>query len=103
MTKQSNEQAGQPALPVGLAGWGEGGRIALYAGALDERIGPVCVSGYFGPRQGMWQEPIDRNVFGLLNRYGDAELAAMKSTGSLIIDTSPGTDRISPHQRRRAV
>ncbi len=62
---------------IAIAGYGDGGMLALYAGALDPRIGAVWVSGYFGPRERMWEEPIDRNVFGKLTEFGDAELAAM--------------------------
>ena len=51
---------------VGVIGYGEGGVLALYAGALDPRLGAVCVSGSFDNRNGVWQEPIDSNVFGLL-------------------------------------
>ena len=65
------------AAKIGVIGWGEGGLIALYAGALDTRIDAVCVSGYFDNRNNIWQEPIDRNVFGLLEQFGDAELASM--------------------------
>src|SRR5579884_4306353 len=35
--------------PVGVFGYGEGGLLALYAAALDERIKVTAVSGYFGP------------------------------------------------------
>lgn len=63
--------------PICVAGQGEGGLIALHAGALDERISSVYVSGYFGPRQKLWQEPIYRNVFGLLREFGDAETASL--------------------------
>jgi pimeloyl-ACP methyl ester carboxylesterase len=66
-----------PGRPVGVVGWGEGGRLALYAAALDPRLGAACVSGYFQPREEVWREPLDRNVFGLLERFGDAELAAL--------------------------
>jgi dienelactone hydrolase len=62
---------------IGVIGYGEGGMIALYSAALDTRIDACAVHGFFGSRQNIWQEPIDRNVFGLLERYGDAELAAM--------------------------
>ena len=34
-------------VPVGVFGYGEGGLLALYSGALDERIAAVGVSGYF--------------------------------------------------------
>ena len=36
--------------PVGVVGYGEGGLLALYAAALDERIRVAAVSGYFNPR-----------------------------------------------------
>ena len=62
---------------IGIIGWGEGGLLALYSGALDGRVTAVCSSGYFDSRNDLWQEPIDRNVFGLLEQFGDAELASM--------------------------
>jgi dienelactone hydrolase len=71
------KDAGKEAPKIGVIGWGEGGMLALYAGALDTRIHAVCVSGYFGDRRHIWEEPIDRNVFALLDEFGDAELAAM--------------------------
>ena len=64
-------------LPICVMGNRDGGMIALYAGALDNRIDSVLVSGYFDNRNKMWEEPIDRNVFGRLERFGDAQLAAM--------------------------
>ena len=76
--------------PVGVWGYGEGGAIALYAAAIDNRIQVAGVSGYFGPRENLWQEPIYRNVFGLLRDFGDAELASMIAPRRLIIDTAAG-------------
>ncbi len=64
-------------LPICVAGYGEGGLLALYAGALDERIGSVEVAGHFAPRENLWQEPLERSVFGLLREFGDAELASL--------------------------
>ncbi|MBN2311178.1 MAG: dienelactone hydrolase family protein, partial [Candidatus Hydrogenedentes bacterium] len=49
-------------LPVGVAGYGEGGLVALYAAAVDTRIDAALISGYFGPRERVWAEPIYRNV-----------------------------------------
>ena len=72
--------------PVGVIGWGEGGRLALYAAALDSRINSAAVCGYFASRQNLWQEPADRNVFGLLNSLGDAEIASLIAPRSLIIE-----------------
>ncbi len=71
---------------IGVIGYGEGGLLALYAGALDTRIDAVCVSGAMGPREGSWQEPLDRNVFGALREFGCAELGAMVLPRRLITD-----------------
>jgi dienelactone hydrolase len=76
-------------LPLGVIGYGEGGLLALYAAALDPRIAATAVSGYFGPRESLWQEPIYRNVFGLLEQYGDAELAALVAPRALCVEHCP--------------
>ena len=81
-----------PDTPIGIIGWGEGGLIALYAAAVDTRIDAACVSGYFDSRQDIWQEPIDRNVFGLLEQFGDAELATLIAPRPLIIDAARGPE-----------
>ena len=75
---------------IGVIGYGEGGMLALYAAALDSRIDACSVHGYFGSRQNIWQEPIDRNVFGLLQRFGDAELASMIYPRPLEISATGG-------------
>ncbi|MCZ7639858.1 MAG: hypothetical protein M5U12_29705 [Verrucomicrobia bacterium] len=62
---------------LGLVGYGEGGMIALYAAALDERFRSTVVSGYFGPRERLAEEPIYRNVWSLLRDFGDAEIAQL--------------------------
>jgi len=77
-------------LPIGILGFGEGGMLALYAGALDRRINVTAVSGYFGPREELWREPIDRNVFGLLREFGDAEIASLIAPRPLLIEASAG-------------
>lgn len=73
---------------IGVIGYGEGGMLALYAGAVDPRINLACVSGYFDLRHDIWQQPIDRNVFGLLNEFPDAKLAAMHAYRHLIVDAA---------------
>lgn len=87
---------------IGVMGWGEGGLIALYAGALDTRIDAVCVSGYFNSRQNLWREPIERNVFGLLDEFGDAELASMVIPRTLIIEAAKGPEVVIPPGTRAA-
>jgi dienelactone hydrolase len=81
----TNENAGRPT-PIGVAGYGEGGLLALYAAALDTRISAALVSGYFQPRQELWNEPIYRDVWGLLREFGDAELAGMIAPRALVVD-----------------
>ncbi|HEX5273024.1 MAG TPA: dienelactone hydrolase family protein [Gemmataceae bacterium] len=83
---------------IGVMGYGEGGMLALYAGALDTRITAVCVSGYFANRNNIWQEPIDRNVFGLLEQFGDAELAAMLKPRHLFIEHCKGPELTLPSE-----
>ncbi|MCA9128550.1 MAG: dienelactone hydrolase family protein, partial [Planctomycetales bacterium] len=90
--ERSNERlpSAAPRLPLGVIGYGEGGMLALYCGALDARFDAVAVGGYFRNRQRIWEQPISRNVFGLLERYGDAELGAMIVPRKLIVDHLPG-------------
>jgi cephalosporin-C deacetylase-like acetyl esterase len=78
--------------PIMVAGWGEGGWIALATGVCDTRIDVTCVSGHFGPREKIWEEPIHRNVHGLLMHFGDAQLAALIAPRMLVIDPVPGPD-----------
>lgn len=81
---------------VGVSGYGEGGLLALYAGALDQRIDVTAVSGYFGPREGVWQELADRNVFGLLEQFGDAEIASLIAPRALVVEAVPGKEVTVP-------
>lgn len=73
--------------PVAVAGNGEGGLVALLAGALDRRIDAVWASGVWGNREKMWREPISRNVFGFLADFGDPELACLIGPRPLLIET----------------
>jgi len=79
-----------PGVPLGVWSYGEGGAIGLYSAALDDRIAVTVVSGYFEPREGLWKQPLYRNVFGLLQDFGDAELASMIAPRKLLIETAPG-------------
>ena len=83
-------------VPIGVYGHGEGALIALYAAALDPRIDAVCVSGTFGDRTQMWQEPLERNVFGLLDRFGDAETALLIAPRPLIVEAARGPEVVIP-------
>jgi dienelactone hydrolase len=82
----------ESALPLGVMGTGEGGLIALYSAALDPRIQVTLVSEYFNRREALWREPIDRNIWGLLREFGDAEIATLIAPRTLIV-ASPPSDR----------
>ena len=81
-----------PDLPIGIIGWGEGGWIALHSAAIDERIDVALVSGHFAPRNRVWQEPMHRNIHGMLPHYSDAQLAALVAPRKLVVDLSPGPE-----------
>ena len=81
--------------PIGVLGHGEGGMAALFAGALDTRIDLTSVSGFFGPREKGWQEPLDRNVFGLLDEFGGAELVSMITPRKLRVTNGAGSVMIA--------
>jgi dienelactone hydrolase len=74
--------------PIAVAGYGEGGLIALYSGALDPRIDATLVSGYFGPREELWREPVYRDVWSLLREFGDAEIASLIAPRALIVEAA---------------
>jgi len=82
--------------PLGVIGYGEGGLLALYSAAVDTRIDAVVVSGYFQSRQRVWEEPIYRNVWGLLYEFGDAEIASLIAPRPLIIEDTHGPEVDGP-------
>src|SRR5688572_26707848 len=86
--------------PIGVAGYGEGGLLALHSAALDRRIGAVLVSGHFDSRQGIAEEPVYRDVFGLLTEFGDAELAGLVVPRGVVIEHSAAPDVSGPPSRR---
>ena len=88
--------AGEGDAKIGVIGWGEGGLLAFAAAALDPRIDAVCVSGYFNDRDEVWKEPLYRNVFGLLEQFGDAELASMVAPRALIVEAAKGPEVVVP-------
>ena len=88
------------AAPIAVAGYHEGGLIAFYSAALDTRIQATLVSGYFTERNRVWDEPIYRNVFGLLEQFGDAEIASLISPRTLVIEHSKTPKLVAPPKVR---
>jgi dienelactone hydrolase len=83
-------EAGEGDPKIGVIGYGDGAQIAMYAAALDQRIDAACISGYFGPREDVWKEPLDRNVQGLVEQFGDAEICSLIVPRGLVIDSAAG-------------
>jgi dienelactone hydrolase len=75
---------------IWLGGECEGGRLALLAAALDERISGVHCSGGFGPQQEIWAQPLDRNLFGVLLGHGDWQIAALLAPRVLSLGADTG-------------
>jgi len=73
---------------VAVAGYGEGGLIAMYSAAVDRRIDAVLISGYFNKRDSLWHEPLYRNIWGLLDEFGDAEIATLIAPRKMIVEYS---------------
>ena len=92
-----------PDARIGVAGYGEGGLLALYSAAVDPRIDAAFVSGYFDSRQRAWQEPLYRNVWSILREFGDAEIASLIAPRPLVVEYSPGpkVDGPTPPPRGR--
>ena len=76
------------AKPIAIAGKCQGGMTALYAGAIDEHFAGVASLDYFEQRENCWQEPVDRVLYGQLNEFGDAEVAALVAPRPLWVGAS---------------
>jgi dienelactone hydrolase len=83
-------------IPIAVAGYGEGGLLALASAALDTRIAATLVSGHFQPREGVWKEPIYRNVWSLLKEFGDAGMAALIAPRALVVEAARGPEVAAP-------
>ena len=61
-----------------------------------DRRPPPSSSGYFESREGVWEEPIYRNVWGLLTEFGDAEIASLIAPRSLVIEACAAPEISGP-------
>ena len=83
------EQKSPTQPPLVLAGYGEGGWLALLTAAVDDRFDRVLVSGALGPLADLWQQPIDRNVWGLARDFRSADLLDLSTAKHYVVETSP--------------
>jgi dienelactone hydrolase len=86
----------EPEIPIGVAGYGEGGLVAFYSAALDTRIDAALVSGYFGPLESLWSQPIYRNVWSLLEEFGQEGVASLVAPRPLIIEAARAPELDGP-------
>jgi dienelactone hydrolase len=98
LTSQAKDQKSD--VELGVMGYGEGGLIAFYSAALDTRFNASFVSGYFGKREKLWNEPIYRNLHGLLPQFGDAEIATLIVPRVFMAEHSPTPDVKGPPAER---
>lgn len=91
-----DQQNKQFKAPIGIIGWAEGALLGFYTSAVDTRIDATLVSAYFGKRERIWEEPIYRNLFGLLREFGDAEIASLIAPRSLLIEYAASPDIQGP-------
>ena len=94
--QRRNKHLDKEPLRVIVWGHGEGGLLAMYAAALDPRIDVCIVSGYFQEREGVWKEPIYRNVWRQLAEFGDAEIASLIAPRKLIIEATSAPEIDGP-------
>lgn len=74
-----------PSTRVVLHGQGNATWIALATAAISSDVHAVSVSGDFRPRRATWEQPIDRNMWGLLEEFGDAEVASLVAPRPIIV------------------
>lgn len=100
--------------PIAIAGYGEGGLVAMHAAAIDHRIDVALVSGYFDSSDAIWSEPIYRNVWQRSRALGNAEVASLIAPRKLLIEhskfpsvsghkgdiTTPSVDRVQSEFNR---
>jgi dienelactone hydrolase len=84
------ELPGAGRTPVAVMGQGQGAMTALYAGAVDEQFAAVVSLDDFQARENCWQAPVDQVLYGQLQEFGDAELAALIAPRPLLIAHSSG-------------
>lgn len=82
--KQRREFESVP--PIAVIGYIEGGVVGLYASALDSRVRHTYISDAFGIWNTAWSQPLDRNVFRIIDEFGDGELVTMIAPRRFLFD-----------------
>ncbi|HLV00287.1 MAG TPA: acetylxylan esterase, partial [Acidobacteriota bacterium] len=73
---------------ISVMGLEQGGMTAFYSAALDPEISGAVIADYFCQRENVWREPVDRTLWGQLEEFGDAEIAALIAPRPLSILTA---------------
>src|ERR1051325_11405482 len=72
------------------------GVMAQFGEDGDSPLDAALVSAYFNTRQQVWSEPIYRNVFALLQEFGDAEIATLIAPRALVVEYSQAPEITNP-------
>ena len=70
---------------ISLFGAGQGGMTAVFAAAVEERFASATVVEDPSPRLPVWQQPVDRMLYGQEREFGDEELKALIAPRPLIL------------------
>ncbi len=95
----------QPNAPIAVYADGEGARIATYAAVLDPRIAHLATQGFSLQNPPLWQQPLYRNVFGILREFDDASFVKLLNPRALVFPfaTPPVDDFVLQADMRREV
>ena len=74
-------------LPVGVFGYGEGGMLAFYAGALDQRVSVAGVSG-FRQVTNLQDQPIYRNLWAVNREFGGPEILGLIAPRAFVYESA---------------
>lgn len=85
-TMRAIQDPGSNRQELGIVGYGEGGLVSYFAGALDTRFLAVGVCGAFGLNTRNAELPVYRNIRGFLDRFDDGELTALVLPRSIIAE-----------------
>lgn len=99
---RAEHSPGEAPLRIGLLGSGDGGQIALYAAAARGDVDAVWTENASGVGLALHEQPIDRNVFGVLSEFGDDGLRLLALPGIVEESAPSGIESFAIAPGRRA-
>ncbi|MFL5245125.1 MAG: dienelactone hydrolase family protein [Gemmataceae bacterium] len=87
-------------LPIGVIGYGEGGRLGLFTAALDDRVKVANISGTLGCQEPLWQGPIDHNAWSYVKEFADDWIETLVAPRFLRVERSQSPSWNGPELTR---